>query len=73
MSKFNRPYQEGEGPRDANLSYNYNQKFTTMVQDELDLCKVDNMNHGIEVVSDNIENYFKENLIRRFDQIQELK
>ena len=67
MSKFNRPYQEGEGPRDANLSQNYNQKFTTMVQDELDLCKVDNMHHGIEIVSDNIENYFKENLIRRFD------
>lgn len=31
------------------------------------------MNNGMEKVSDNIEGYFKENLIRRFDQIQELK
>ena len=27
----------------------------------------------MESVADNIEGYFKENLIRRFDQIQELK
>ena len=43
------------------------------MQDELDYCKVDNANHNIEVVATNIEKYFKDSLIRRFDQIQELK
>jgi hypothetical protein len=39
------------------------------MQDELDKCKVDHLNNNMEVVANNIEGYFKENLIRRFDQI----
>ena len=73
QTKFNRPFLEGEGPSDAANSQNYNQKLTTFIQDELDYCKVDNANHNIEVVASNIEKYFKDSLIRRFDQIQELK
>ena len=42
---------------------------TTFVQEELDACKDDHVNHSMEVVADDIEGYFKENLIRRFDQI----
>jgi hypothetical protein len=48
-------------------SKNYNQKLTNFIQDELDRCKVDHINNNMEKVSDNIEGYFKENLIRRFD------
>lgn len=66
-SKFNRPYLEGEGPADANNSHNYNQKFKNFIQDELDHCKVDHKNHGMEAVAENIEKYFKASLIRRFD------
>lgn len=73
QTKFNRPFLEGEGPSDASNSQNYNQKLTNFIQDELDYCKVDNANHNIEVVATNIEKYFKDSLIRRFDQIQELK
>lgn len=73
QTKFNRPFAEGQGPRDAKNSQNYNQKLTAFVQDELDTCKDDHVSHSMEVVADNIEGYFKENLIRRFDQIQELK
>lgn len=58
---------DGEGPRDVNMSKNYNQKLTGFIQDELDKCKVDHYNNNMETVSDNIEGYFKENLIRRFD------
>jgi len=60
---------EGQGPRDIQNTSNYNQKLKSFVQDELDLCKIDRANHPIEVVSDNVETYFKDNLIRRFDQI----
>jgi hypothetical protein len=73
QEKFNRPYVEGAGPRDAKNSKNFNQKMITFVQDELDMCKDDHQNHSMEVVADNIEGYFKESLITRFDQIQELK
>lgn len=69
QTKFNRPFLEGEGPSDAANSQNYNQKLTNFIQDELDYCKVDNANHSIEVVATNIEKYFKDSLIRRFDQI----
>lgn len=69
QTKFNRPFMEGEGPRDFNTSQNYNQKLTNYIQDELDRCKVDHVNNNMETVADNIEGYYKENLIRRFDQI----
>ena len=71
--KFPRPYAEGEGPTDFANSKNYNQRLTEFIQDELDFCKIDNQRHTIEVVADNVEAHFKENLIRRFDQIQEMK
>ena len=71
--RFKRPYEEGQGPRDAQISQNYNQKLCGYIQDELDHCKVNHSNHGIEEVTDAIEGYFKENLMRRFDQIQVLK
>ena len=71
--RFKRPYEEGQGPRDAQISQNYNQKLCNFIQDELDHCKVNHANHGIEEVTDAIEGYFKENLMRRFDQIQVLK
>lgn len=43
------------------------------MQEELDLCKIDNVSHNIETASTEVEDFFKENLIRRFDQIQDLK
>lgn len=70
---FSRPFMEGQGPVDVRKTKNYNQKLTSFIQDELDFCKIDHMNHSINVVSNNVENYFKQNLIRRFDQIQDLK
>lgn len=73
MTKFNRPFIEGSGPKDIGLISNYNQKLRGFIQDELDMCKVDRKDHGIDVVSGNVEKYFKDNLIRRFDQIQALK
>lgn len=73
QTKFARPFLEGQGPQDTKMTKNYNQKFTQFVQDELDFAKIDRMNHGINTVAENVETHFKDNLIRRFDQIQELK
>lgn len=67
QTKFNRPYAEGSGPRDVQNSQIYNEKLTSFVQEHLDYCKIDRVNHSIETVSSEVENYYKENLIRRFD------
>ena len=42
------------------------------MQAQLDFCKVD-PNYGIEDTAENVEAFFKEKLIRMFDQIQDMK
>lgn len=71
--KFKRPYEEGQGPRDVQTTSIYNAKLTNLVQEQLDFCKIDRATHNIETVSSEVETFFKDNLIRRFDQIQLLK
>jgi hypothetical protein len=63
-----RPYAEGEGPTDFKNSANYNQRFKEYMQAQLDFCKVD-PHYGIEDTAENVEAFFKEKLIRMFDQI----
>lgn len=68
MKKTVRGFAEGSGPSAVHDPRNYNQKFSKFIEDSLYACADDPPQFPVLV-----ENYFQENLLRRFNMIKYLK
>ena len=68
LHKTVRGFQTSKGPADVNNPKNYNQKLTMFLEDSLDECEEDPQRFpGM------VENYFKDNLLKRYNLIRYLK
>lgn len=68
MHKTVRGFQTSKGPGDVSNPSNYNQKLRNFMQDSLDECEEDP--HRFPGM---VEDYYKENLIKRYNLIRYLK
>lgn len=68
MHKTVRGFQASKGPKDVSNPSNYNQKLRNFMEDTLDDCEDEPHKFPIKV-----ENYFKENLMKRYNLIRYLK
>ena len=68
MHKIHRGFAEGKGPSSVHDPKHYNQKFSSFIEDSLYECE-DRPTRFPHLV----ENYFQENLLRRFNFINYIK
>ena len=68
LHKTVRGFQTSKGPADVHNPKNYNQKLTMFLEDSLDDCEDDPQRFP-----GTVENYFKDNLLKRYNLIRYLK